>query len=62
MTFGAFCWWLVHLFIGGFYVCDAINLSFMEKFDVIYELNGWFWLAFWVFLLIIDGLVYKENE
>jgi len=40
---------LIKLFILLFWICDILNMPFMEMFDTTYPLNTWFWILVFVF-------------
>ena len=41
--------WLIRSGIIVFWIMDILNMPFMQMFDTVYPLNGWFWLL--VFIL-----------
>lgn len=38
-----------------FWLADIMNLPFMEMFDTLYELNGWFWFWGWTLILALKS-------
>lgn len=33
-----------------FWICDILNMPFMEQFDTTYPFNGWFYILVMLFL------------
>lgn len=40
---------IIRLFIILFWICDILNMPFMEMFDTTYPLNTLFWILFFIF-------------
>ena len=51
--------WLIRRGIIVFWIMDILNMPFMQIFDTVYPLNGWFWLL--VFILT-GGLKIKIGD
>lgn len=39
----------IKMFIMLFWICDILNMPFMEVFDITYPLNTMFWILVFVF-------------
>lgn len=51
----------IKLLIEIFWVMDTLDLPFMEIFDTIYPLNGWFWF-FTIIILIFEETLEKDRQ
>ena len=40
----------MRIFVTLFWICDILNMPFMEKFDTTYPLNTLFWIVFFIFI------------
>ena len=49
---------LIRTFILLFWICDILNMPFMEMFDTTYPLNTLFWLL----VFVLGGGVSIENK
>ena len=52
----------IKIFLTVFWICDILNMPFMEMFDTTYPLNTLFWILVFIFLsieyIILDFGIY----
>lgn len=45
-----------------FWICDILNMPFMQMFDTTYPINGLAWFLIWMFLPEVENVSKKGNS